>query len=171
MDLDRHLPFHEWLIVIIIAVIMATLTAISYFSENSQGLFRHKENKHSLINQEIHVTIEGAVNKPGAYTLKRGATIKDLLTLVEPLPEADLSKFKSESKLRNKQKIHVQSISAITIYLSGAVKNPGPLRVPKGTLLQDLMHYSSEFDKRADLKSLNQKRKLKDQEIVYISFK
>lgn len=55
----------------------------------------------------IVVTIEGAVAKPGRYHFKKGTTLKDVLSSIELLPEADVSKMNMEQVLKKCRKIKI----------------------------------------------------------------
>ena len=47
---------------------------------------------------------------PGAFAFDKGATMRDLLNLAEPLPTADLNRVKYDSKLRQGQRIVVKKL-------------------------------------------------------------
>lgn len=164
---DRKLPFHEWIIIVLIVLIMISLTLVTHF--NSHLMPSLNEEKH-LFSNEVEVHIQGAVSKPGSYTLKKGSTIKDLLLLAEPLSDADLSKIKPERILRDRQKITIPSDEMVTIYLEGAVVRTGLYSFPKGTKVEELLLLVS-FEPKADLKPLKKKRKLKEGEIFIIPAK
>jgi len=99
------LPIHEWLAIMVIIGILLTLTFISVFSNSSPKMLH--EQAHFIIPQEIEVTVEGAVAKPGSYTIKKGATVDDVLKQAEPLPTANLKKIKMDKKLRRNQKLKI----------------------------------------------------------------
>ena len=87
-----------------------------------------------------------------------------------PLPEADLSKLKLKSKLKDGQVIKILAKEWITVYLEGAVEEQGALKVLKGTKLQDLSE-SVHFLPDADSAKLNKKRVLKDEEVINVPCK
>ena len=166
--MSEKLPFHEWLIISLIVCIMLGLTIVTSVWDDSISPLTNSS--HSLVSHEIKVTIKGSVAKPGSYTLKKRSTLKDLLLLAEPLVDANLSKFKVSSFLKNNQQINVPSLTMITIYLEGAVAQSGSLQVPKGTQIQELESYT-DFLPDSDLKVLKKKRRLKDEELIYIPSK
>jgi hypothetical protein len=167
MEKEAHLPFQEWVIIFLISLIMISLSIIT-FALNDRPMPNHID-EHILYSSEITVFIDGAVSNPGSYKLKKGDTIRELLLIVKPLPDANLSRIKISTRLKNKQKIHVPSNSMITINIEGAVINPGKYRVPKGTKLVDLIDYA-EFYPNSDLTALKKKRTLKNEELIYISY-
>lgn len=57
----------------------------------------------------------------------------------------------------------------ITIFVDGAVANPGPITVPEGTRLQDLKK-NITLRPGADTRVLNKKRKLQDQETITVPY-
>lgn len=99
---------HEWLAVLffcsLLFFIVVSSHALRVFAPITEAA------PHYLVDQEIEVYIEGAVERPGVYKLPRGALLKELLSQAKPLPTANLKKFKSESKLRPGQKITVQTV-------------------------------------------------------------
>ena len=163
--MTENLPFHEWLIILLLVCMMTILSVVTYIKEDTFTPLT--ESGHALFSNEIRVYINGAVSKPGWHVLKKISTLKDLLVLAEPLPDADLTKFKVSARLKHEKHIYVPAIDKITIYLEGAVVNPGYLQIPKGTTTQELTQYV-EFQKDANLKIIKQKRRLKDEELIYI---
>jgi len=125
---------------------------------------------HDLNNQTVHVTVKGAVRQEGSYELKKGALMEDVLALAEPLPEAELSKLKLESRLRNNQVVKVPKESRIKVHIEGAVVKPGILQIKQGTLVKDLLELLT-FLPEADIEKLNRKRRLRDQEVIHVTVK
>lgn len=125
------------------------------------------EKGHYITPITIEVTVEGAVEHPGPYSLQKNAPLRELLDQAKPLPLADLKRMNLDSKLRQGQVVHVKSKEMITIYLEGAVLVPGAHQFPKGTKLSDLKDQAL-FLPQADLHVLNKKRKLKPNEVLTI---
>lgn len=160
------LMVHEWLAITTIIGFLGMLTIISVI-RSTPPLVPQKELAHPLTNPFIKVSIEGAVEHPGSYNLKKGARVKDALEQAKPLSNANLGQMNLESKLRKGQKINVPKIEMLTLFLQGAVKTPGALQVPKGTRLIDLMSLV-EFLENAKLEPLQKKRRLKNNEVIHI---
>lgn len=104
--MQEKLPPGEWLVIVALTLVMVLLTGVSIFSD------RHMtspviDSPHHLISQEIDVFIEGAVDHPGAFKIKRGALVEELIALANPRPDANLSKLKMKSNLRNGQRVKV----------------------------------------------------------------
>lgn len=159
----------EWLVVAFVIIVMTILSAVALFSDRRASNLS-LENPHHLTAQDIEVFIDGAVELAGAFTFKKGATLQELLSLAKPLPQADLKKLKIKSKLRNGQRIQVPVKKMITVILDGAVEQPGPYKIPKGSRWEDL-HQLISLHPKADLSSLKKRKLLKDQDIVYVKFK
>ncbi|MBA3957533.1 MAG: SLBB domain-containing protein [Parachlamydiaceae bacterium] len=164
-----RLPTHEWITVLVILFLLATLTGVVLASSNSIGT-RELGTPHYIVDREIEVFIEGAVEKPGAYKIERGACVSDLLALASIAPDADTRKLKLDKKLRKGQVIKIPHRPMITVHVEGAVKTPGAILVPKGSVVSDL---ASRLDllEEADGKSLRRKRRLKDGEVIKIKTK
>src|SRR5262245_42016208 len=105
-----QLPLHEWLAVALLRGLLFLLALIALLTNHSPSKQhdRHASPQYP-INPEIEVVIEGAVEHPGKRLVKRGTFVADALKLASPLPEADLTGFKSTSKVRKNQVIKVPS--------------------------------------------------------------
>lgn len=104
--MQEKLPPGEWLIIIAIVAVMLLLTGVSMLSDRRMTAFV-ADSPHHLISQDIDVFVEGAVERSGAFKIQRGATVEDIMALAKPLPEANLSKLKMKSKLRNGQRVRI----------------------------------------------------------------
>lgn len=166
-SLPPQLPAREWIAVVVLLLFMMGLVALVLFSQED-ALPESLLPPHYCVSQELEVIIEGAVAHPGAYQMPKGSLLKDLFAKAEPIPEADLSRMKAERKLRQGQIIRVPHRAMITIHLEGAVKQSGPLRLPKGSRLCDLVDCVS-FAEGADLKPLKKKRRLKEGEVIAVA--
>jgi hypothetical protein len=107
---QTRLPLHEWMAVIAILFLIFVLLAVVILKGND-GEINQLDHPHHIISQEFEVFVEGAVEKPGPYTVKRGSTLQDAINLAVPNSEAKLDKFKMEKKLRKGQVIKVPKIS------------------------------------------------------------
>ena len=116
------------------------------------------------------MTIKGAITHSGIHELKRGARLKDLLALAVPASDADLKKLKVNSKLRDGQVIKVPTLEWITVHLKGAIEQEGPLKVLKGTKMEDLIEQVA-FLPEADRAKLKKKRLLKNDEVIQVALK
>lgn len=104
--MQEKLPPGEWLVISAVIMVMVLLTGVSVLSDQHMTSPR-TDPPHHLISQEIEVFVEGAVEHPGAFKIKRGALVEDLIALSNPRPEANLGKLKMKSKLRNGQRVRV----------------------------------------------------------------
>lgn len=158
----KNLLPHEWLAIVAVSAMMLMFGVIAYW--NAPGEMDFPE-----LVEEITVYVEGAIEHSGSFLIKKGHKLEDLLALVKPLPEADLSKIKPKSKLREGQQIKIPS-KYITIYLEGAVEGQKEWKVLRGTKFEEIENQVT-FAKNANLKKIGRKHKLRDQEILYIPFR
>lgn len=166
MKEKEQLNTYEWIVVLSLILLMCTITVITHkhwFLSPS----RQYSEPHYVYDQKIQVRIEGAVESPGIYSVEKGAKIEDVLVKAKPAVNADLKKLIPTKKVRDGQTIKVPTLELITIYLEGAVKQPGAKLVPKGTEMEDLLSLV-EFKKDADLAKLKRKKRLKEGEIVKV---
>lgn len=166
--MKQSLPIHEWLIVVLLLGILTLLIIITW--THREPSFPQTTTPHFMTPQEIEVIVEGKVEKPGTYRLKKGTKLEELLTLCGPLPEADLDRLKLTKILKDGQKVKIVPKEEITVFIKGAVKQEISVTVPSGTTLEQLLG-KIECLPNADIKKLQKKRKLKDQEIVHVPTK
>ncbi|MBT3394021.1 MAG: hypothetical protein HN411_02780 [Waddliaceae bacterium] len=104
-----HLKVHEWAVVVIaIGAILATGT-YGYIT-SSYPTTQDDTKGTPFVTETITVTVEGAVQYPGTYTVKRGTLMKDAIAMAQPLDNADTRRVKNNSKVRNRQKIKVKTL-------------------------------------------------------------
>jgi hypothetical protein len=156
----------EWLALTTIIGLLGMLTAVSFIRTEKPSLV-DLESPFMLVNPEVAVNVEGAVESPGSYRLKKGSLVKEAIALAKLMPDADMRKIKLEAKIRPGKKIHVPKIQMLTIHLQGAVEECGSLQVPKGTRLNDLVKIA-KFHADASLETLQKKRLLKNNETIYV---
>jgi protein involved in polysaccharide export with SLBB domain len=165
---SKGLPVHEWLIICLLIAFIAVLTLTTYL--NRKNLPLPTESPHYLISPEVQIKIEGAVEKPGFYTVLKGTTVRQVLEQAVLLPEADQSRLSLEKKVRDGQRLRVPLQEMITVFIEGAVESSIVLKVPKGTRLQDLIE-KIRFLPEADQQKLQKKRRLKDREVIDVPVK
>ncbi|MDP1880670.1 MAG: SLBB domain-containing protein [Parachlamydiaceae bacterium] len=170
----KHLPFYEWLVILLFCLILLVISLFAWLKPSSAPSWNesHTTNSTKIKEQGIlTVTISGAVEFPGAYDLPIKSTIQDLLNKVKPLPEANLSKVKQKSKLKNLQQIQIPYKKWLTIIIEGAIENPGPFQILEGTRYPDLIKLLNVLPE-GDIKPLNRKKGLiREGEVIKIHSK
>jgi protein involved in polysaccharide export with SLBB domain len=162
------LKVHEWLAIALIIAAIGSLAVITSYSK--KGATQADQTKMPIQNRSgIEILIKGAVEYPGIYRLPSEMLMKDLLELARLQPDADLRRYNLDRPVKRGRAINVPARHMIKVYLKGAVKNPGPIAIPKGTRMMDLLEVIA-FEKNADKKALQKKRKLKPEEIVEVPF-
>lgn len=118
---------------------------------------------------QLAAEIEGCVRHPGLYYFEQGSTLNDLLEKGGPLPEADLKGLRRKSLLKNGQLLFIKERPLITVFLEGAVENPGPRQVRKGMRRFELLATETLLE-GATLSSVKGKNQpLKENEILKIN--
>jgi hypothetical protein len=163
------LHVHEWLAVMAVIGLIGCLTAISWWNGHNPSTFE-KGPPQFIAAQEIEINIQGAVVNPGRRLVKKGMTVREALAQAGLLAEADLQKVNLDAKVRRNQTIKVPKQATVTVYVEGAVLLPGPVVLPKGAKLQDLID-KLRFQDSADVEPLRKKRRLKEGETIVISTK
>jgi protein involved in polysaccharide export with SLBB domain len=166
----NKLPLHEWGIILLFCIILMVLSGIAI---GRQSLRQHTpfSPTEAPMDSLVHVSVKGAVTIAGKYDLAIGSTIQDLLNLSGLSPAADLSQIKLKTKLKNGQRILVPERKWMTIYLEGAVENPGAMKIMSGIRCQELSSVLT-LPPEADVKALQKRRHyLREGEVVHIPFK
>ena len=166
--MNSRLASHEWISVITIIAFMVLFSAIAFFDDEPVGVpvSMHED----VLQPFIHASISGAVASPGHYQFPADATVGDLLILAQPLPSADLRRINRQAKLREGRSLVIQELPTNTLYVQGAVIEPGPVIVPKGTTLDQLLQKIT-LAPDADIDKLKSSKKLRDRQIIDIPFK
>lgn len=92
----------------------------------------------TLLPEEILVTIDGAVKKPGQYTIQAGITIEQALRKAKPAPEADLKALPLKEIIENPLHITVGELKEIRVTVAGAIAGPVELVLPPKSRISDL---------------------------------
>lgn len=101
-----QLPVHEWMAIAVLILFLLGLTLLAFFSQQRAFPIPEAPPK-ELVEQEIEVFVEGAVEHPGHFHVKKGALVKDVLEQAKPTSDANLKRIKPDRKLRKGQVIKI----------------------------------------------------------------
>lgn len=163
------LEVHEWLAIVAAISTLLVITLSTCFNSRAVETKTFQLNQ-SAISENINILVEGAVRNPGAYLLSADSTVLDALNRADPLPQADLRRFKTSRKLRPGQTIKVPSRPMMTVFVEGAVEKPGTVSIPKNSRLKDLKNYIV-LQENADFEKLPLERLLKANARVSVPLK
>jgi hypothetical protein len=167
--MNPRLPVHEWLAIVVLLSVIATLISIALL--NRPHIDMSINNANAVFCQSsgdaIQVSIDGAVAHPDTYVMKKGATLRELFAIAEPLPEARLNRFHLDRTLADGESLFIGKQKMVTVYIQGAVKTPQTLIVRQGTPMCDLEALVT-LEEDAKVSFLHKKRKLKDGETITI---
>lgn len=167
--MPAKLPFHEWCMILLFCAILLTLAG---FALGGQKQIPAPPPTPEIKATVLQVKVEGQVAKPGLYSLPPNTSLKELVKLVEPLPSADLSQLRWRCRLRDGQTIHIPERQWITIQVTGAVQESGPLKILSGTRWCELTAEQLQVSSNADMKSLRRKRRfLKEGDLIEVPTK
>lgn len=97
---------YEWTVIFVLGGFLAFIGLTTHYITGST-LPAIELPPHYILEQEIEVMIQGAVQNPGVYKVPRDSRLKDLLALAVTLPNANLNRIKPDSKLRQGQRINI----------------------------------------------------------------
>lgn len=155
-----HLHFREWLVIFCVTTSLLILGVVSFFRGRDDFSFQS--------NDDVYVVVDGAVSNTEGYLVKPGSRVKDLLSQIHLLPEADLKKIKKNARLYSGQYLYIpQKNRVVEVYIDGAVKNSGVVRIKKGKRLSYLLD-NVKATANADLESLPLHMRLQGSETIVV---
>ncbi len=159
---SQSLKVHEWLAVLVLITVIVALAAMTSFPKKPTSL--------SSFNCEVggrcfEIVVSGSVKYPGIYHFSSPIVMRDLLEIAQTTPEADLRRYRMDLSITKGKNVDVPALMMMTVYVKGAVKNPGSIEIPSGSSVADLIPFLV-FDEDANIKSLQKKRKLKEGEVI-----
>lgn len=164
--MSQRLPTHEWIAIIALSGLLLSIIAVTFVMKEKQ--FSHETGiPHYVMEQEIEIFVEGAVQKPGSHKARRGMRLRQILDQVGLTKNSDIRRLRLESKVRNGQVIKVPAYTMITIYVDGAVEIPGAISIRKGSSVEDLIPLI-KFQENANIEKLRRKRRLKSGETIKV---
>lgn len=164
---STKLPLYEWVIVLLFCAILILLSFFALFRETPKREKTFQLTK-DFIQQKIEITLQGAVANPGLYEFSPKSTVGDVLKIAQLHPIADTSQLHTRRQLIDGQVIRIPEKKWITIYVEGAVLEPGPLQIFSGTRCQELVG-QLDFTPDADINNLKKMRRyLKEGEVVRV---
>jgi hypothetical protein len=89
---------------LIISGILFLITLNIVFDEPIMPL---TESEHCLVNSLIEVIVEGAIEFPGSYQVKKGTFLKEIIELAKPFPNANLERVKLDSPITRRRVIKI----------------------------------------------------------------
>jgi DNA uptake protein ComE-like DNA-binding protein len=162
--MKHSLSRSEWSFLAIFFLIMATLVLIAKvnITRAADTLRRIGAEK-----AEIFVTIEGAVKRPGTYTVKEGASVKSILQKAGPKHTADLRNIPIKELVINSTHWVIPELKEIHVFIDGAVLSPSEEIMPVGSRICDLKS-KVICTADADKSFFKRKRRLKNGEKIEV---
>lgn len=155
---------HEWLFVLLLSAAVLCSWAASLLSEKQEPASARFQ---CMKEKRVQVLVKGAVQQAGLYQIDPQMPLKELLQLAGVQPDADLRQVDLDNPVEHSRVLNIRTQKKITVYLNGAVKNPGPIKIPRGASLSALQGVAL-LETDADSSFLNKKRRLKEGETVTV---
>lgn len=156
---SARLPLYEWCIIVLFCAILLALAALAFGRQHTTPTLPTTQTRAPT---GLQVRVEGQVANPGLYELTVNGTLKELMELAQPLPNADLSQLNWRRRLRDGQTIRIPARKPITITIEGAVAQPGPLEILSGMRYQELAD-ELEVLPEADMTAFRRRRSILQQ--------
>lgn len=162
--MKKSLHSSEWVLVASLLLIMASLVTIAKINATRAATTL---SAYDLQPEEICITIEGAVCKPGEYKVLSGTPLHEAVRKARPKPFANLKKIPLTEIIEAPTHIEIGELSEIHISVGGAVSTPANLIVPVGTRICDLKSKVS-LTAEADKAFFRRRKRLKEGEFIEV---
>lgn len=158
------LLIHEWCVILLFCAILLVLAGFVVIGKQNPlpAPLSFSESQMTIssnsLDSVVYIKIEGQVLNPGLYPLSSNTSLKELLKQAQPLPSADLSQLKWRRKLHDGQTIRIPERVWMTVQITGAVQQPGPLKILSGTRVCEILEYLQVLPE-ADIKLISKKQR------------
>ncbi len=120
-----------------------------------------------LEQEEILVTIHGAVAKPGEYKVLAGTTLGEVLQKTRPKPNANIKMIPLNELIVAPLTLEIAELSEITVWVRGAVTEPVEIVLPSNSRICDLKSKIS-LTHDAEKSFFKRRKRLRDGEIIEV---
>lgn len=121
----------EWVFVFSILFLMCSVVVVSKI--NAARSSSYLEEHPLRVHEPCSVVIEGAVTKPGTFSVPPGTLLRKVIKKSCPTPYADLKEFSSEQRVEESMSIHIKELTEITLTIERVGFEPEQVVVPAGT--------------------------------------
>lgn len=104
----------------------------------------------SLNQEDILITIDGSVKRPGQYSVRSGTTIGQALRKARPEANANLKILPLRNIIDAPMHLHVEGLKEIRVIVKGAIAGPAEIVMPAKSRISDLKSkviFTNETDK------------------------
>lgn len=105
--MPNQLFFREWIAIALIGGAIVTLGLVAHLSKIQISHTFAQEREEFAKEAYLRVVVRGAVERPGEYSLPRGATVKDLLKQAQVKKEGDRRSVEMKRVLEEGDQIEV----------------------------------------------------------------
>ncbi len=162
----ESISYYEWFLIIAILGFIASVSLKSLINSADTAEIIQSEDLVERPLKKIQVVIEGAVKKPGVYTVTQGTCLKKVLKQAKTTKQSDLKSLNLEKKIEVSERIFIPERENITIFILRDEKKE-ILQVPLNTRVCHLKKWIHTENKDCS-KILKSKRLLKDGEEIFI---
>jgi len=104
---EPALPIHERVFALVVVGFFLLMISLNFWSLEKEIIVDRK-NPYQVQNPLVEIVVEGKVNNPGTYQVKKGTTVGEVVEMAEPKEEAKVSKIKLDSKITRRRKITIR---------------------------------------------------------------
>lgn len=117
--------------------------------------------------KEFLVVIDGAVKKPGSYSVPEGTTVREILKKAAPFKGSDLRGVSQDRVIQKDLHLHIEEQKEIHVRVSGAIKEPVDLILPPNSRICDLRD-KVIFTNETQKSFFQRRKRLKDGEEITV---
>ena len=101
------LPFYERIFALGVAGLFVFVVVLNLWLDEGE-LTKELGKPVYLKDPHIEVTIEGKVENPGVYRVKKGESVKKVVEMAKPMADANLKRVKLDGKITRRRKITIR---------------------------------------------------------------
>jgi DNA uptake protein ComE-like DNA-binding protein len=156
--MKRSLLTSEWFLAISLLILLFSFFLIANINARKASF---SIERFSPIQEEISVTIDGAVKKPGSYSVRVGTTVGQAVRKAKPTKDANLSLLSMQEIIEAPLHLTIQPLEEIKVKVFGAVQEAVELTLPVGSRICDLKSKIT-LTKEAEKAFFRRKKRLKN---------
>lgn len=159
--MKNSLKRSEWLLIGSFLLILGSLFLVSKVN----AVWAETTLQETEIETFIEIAVDGAVSKPGKYTVPAGTPVLEAVKKARPKPFADLKNL--QGPVHSAMIIRVEELKEIVVQVKGAVEQPVELVMPVKSRISDLKSKIT-LTPEADKAFFRRRRLLKNGEVVEV---
>ena len=162
--MKHSLKSSEWLLATSLLVLIASLVWVAHVNAKQASSAIATT---SLVREAILVTIDGAVKKPGLYSVPLGTTVGQIVRKAKPTRDANLKLVPCKEVVDAPLHLTIEPLEEIRVVVTGAIAETLEVTLPPGSRISDLKS-KVIFTQETEKTFFRRKKLLKDGDQIVV---